>query len=243
MTEAEWLACGDARAMVSYLGKQVSDRKLRHFVFACVRRLWHRVPAGPLRHAIEASERHADGLIDQQELGAAITAANRARPSRNHVARAAYDAARFSGPGLVHWDSVTINLAAAAADDAVWFLPPTAYTYFAEGRTVTVDVPMNPARRKWNARRDGEYAAQCDLIREILGNPFRPVTLDQAWLTPDVVSLARTIYHERTFDRMPEVADALARSGCTDADILAHCRRPVRHVRGCWVVDLLLGNE
>jgi hypothetical protein len=58
-----------------------------------------------------------------------------------------------------------------------------------------------------------------------------------------VTFLARMIYEERSFDQMPELADALEAAGCTDEDILAHCRGPGEHARGCWVVDLLLGKE
>jgi hypothetical protein len=80
-------------------------------------------------------------------------------------------------------------------------------------------------------------------LRDIVGNPFRPVALEPAWLTADVVALARGIYDERAFDRMPILADALQDSGCANEDVLNHCRDPNQtHVRGCWVVDLLLGK-
>lgn len=88
-----------------------------------------------------------------------------------------------------------------------------------------------------------EASAQAGMLRDIFGNPFRPVTFDPAWLTPAVTSLAQMSYEERTFDRMPELADALEQLGCTNADILEHCRGPGPHVRGCWVVDLVLGKS
>jgi len=80
-------------------------------------------------------------------------------------------------------------------------------------------------------------------IRDIFGNPFRPVTLDSRWQTETVVALAAGIYAERAFDRMPILADALEDAGCDHADILTHCRSDGPHVRGCWVVDLLLGKS
>ena len=55
--------------------------------------------------------------------------------------------------------------------------------------------------------------------------------------------LARTIYDDRRFDLLPILADALEEAGCGDAEILAHCRGPGPHVRGCWAVDLVLGKE
>jgi hypothetical protein len=93
------------------------------------------------------------------------------------------------------------------------------------------------------AARSGVAGYQCRLLRDIFGNLFRPVTLDPTWPTPTVVGLAQTIYDNRAFDRLPELADALEGAGCTNADVLDHCREQGEHVRGCWVVDLILGKE
>ncbi len=104
---------------------------------------------------------------------------------------------------------------------------------------------------------DGSYllatALQCDppeplphaaLLREIFGNPFRPVTFDPIWRTSDVMLLANGIYAERAFERMPILADALQDAGCDSDDILAHLRDAnATHVRGCWALDLVLGKE
>ena len=86
----------------------------------------------------------------------------------------------------------------------------------------------------------------CDLLRDVFGNPFRPACLDATWLrwnAGTVVKIANTINDDRAFDRLPELAHALEEAGCTNADILAHCRSEGPHVRGCWVVDLVLGKE
>lgn len=81
------------------------------------------------------------------------------------------------------------------------------------------------------------------LLHDLWGPlPFRPVPMDSAWLTPKVVQLAQNIYDNRAFDRLPALADALEEAGCHDADILGHCRGPGLHVRGCWVLDLILGK-
>jgi hypothetical protein len=88
-----------------------------------------------------------------------------------------------------------------------------------------------------------EDRLQCDSLRDIFGNPFRPVTLAPAWLTSNVTALAQSIYTDRAFDRLPILADALEDAGCDNADILEHCRQPGEHVRGCWVVDLILGKS
>lgn len=84
-----------------------------------------------------------------------------------------------------------------------------------------------------------------NLLRDIFGNSFRPLVLDPSWLTwqdGTVIKLAQGIYEERAFDCMPVLADALEEAGCTEGEVLAHCRQPGTHVRGCWGVDLLLAK-
>jgi hypothetical protein len=91
---------------------------------------------------------------------------------------------------------------------------------------------------------------QCDLLRDIFANPFRPVAVCPACLTPQVVALAQAADDERelpagTLDaaRLAVLADALEDAGCTDPDLLDHLRGPGPHYRGCWVIDLLLGKQ
>jgi hypothetical protein len=85
--------------------------------------------------------------------------------------------------------------------------------------------------------------ANADLVRDIFGNPFRPVAFSPEWRSDTALSLARQMYDSRDFGAMPVLADALQDAGCADADILDHCRGDGPHVRGCWVVDLVLGKE
>jgi hypothetical protein len=90
-----------------------------------------------------------------------------------------------------------------------------------------------------------EDAQQCRLVRCLFGNPFRPVVPDPVWLRWNdgiIPRLAQGIYHERAFDRLPILADALEEAGCTNPEMLDHCRQPGTHARGCWVVDALLGR-
>ncbi len=88
-----------------------------------------------------------------------------------------------------------------------------------------------------------ERGCQAELLRDIFGYPFRQITIDSSVRPSSVVALAQAIYADRAFDRLPLLADALEDAGCTDAAILEHCRGPGPHVRGCWVVDLLLGKS
>ena len=105
-------------------------------------------------------------------------------------------------------------------------------------------------------RSDNAYSAACKvyydlayrengwIVRDIFGNPFRPVAFDPAWRTETAVLLARQMYDSRDFGAMPILADALQDAGCESEEILSHCRDANQvHVRGCWVVDLVLGKE
>jgi hypothetical protein len=88
-----------------------------------------------------------------------------------------------------------------------------------------------------------EKQQQCRLLRDIFGDPFRVIGLDPRWLQWNgrlVAKIAQAVYADRAFDRLSILADALEEAGCDNQDILAHCRSGGGHVRGCWVVDLLL---
>lgn len=86
------------------------------------------------------------------------------------------------------------------------------------------------------------HDAQAELLREIFGNPFRSISFDPAWLTSKVIRLAQSIYDDRAFDRLPAFADVLEQAGSLDQEKLNHCRGSGPHVRGCWVLDLVLGK-
>jgi len=88
-----------------------------------------------------------------------------------------------------------------------------------------------------------EAIRQARMIRDIFGNPFRRVAFSPEWRTSTVIALATGVYESRDFSAMPILADALQDAGCGNADVLDHCRGDGTHVRGCWVVDAILGKE
>ena len=107
----------------------------------------------------------------------------------------------------------------------------------------------------WNAARAVDEAgrvayrrerhAQADLLREVIGNPFRPVAVEPAWLTWNggaVPKMAQAVLAEARFSDLPILADALQEAGCEEAELLGHLRGPGPHVRGCWALDLCLGK-
>jgi anti-anti-sigma factor len=82
-----------------------------------------------------------------------------------------------------------------------------------------------------------------DVIREVFGNPIRPVEFSPEWRASTAVVLAEGMYESRDFAAVPILADALRDAGCDSEEILNHLRDPEQvHVRGCWVVDLVLGK-
>jgi hypothetical protein len=231
MTEAEWLACEDPQPMLEFLRGKTSDRKLCLLACSCCRLLPSllRDPEG--LNALEIMERQADGLISHGELDiafdGAMTALQRVTNGLWHP-----EWQVLCARTLVHlierrWADVLAvmqNVRAAAA----------AETSISRGYL---------ANDKCESAVAHEKDFQSGMVRDIFVSPFRPVALDCTWTTSTVTALAQAIYDDRAFDRLPILADALEDAGCTDADILAHCRGGGEHVRGCWVVDLLTGRE
>jgi hypothetical protein len=230
MTEAEWLSCSDPQPMLEYLRGKAGERKLRLFAVAFCRLQWHLLLADERsQKAVEVAERYADGLAAQPERECA---AAEARTAASEAARAR----RGGDPEL------SVPALAAYAATAAWY---TVYHDAGAAARLTCDDDA----LAWFAA-NGIEVPHPKLLRELFGNPFRPAALDPAWLTPDVTALAQAAYDERnlpagTLDpaRLALLADALEEAGCDCAEILGHLRGEGRHVRGCWVVDSLLGKE
>jgi hypothetical protein len=102
-----------------------------------------------------------------------------------------------------------------------------------------IDIERRLSDRWWQQR---WFQAEC--LSDIVGNPFRPVAFSAQWRTSTAVAIAQGMYGSRDFSPMPILADSLQDAGCDNDDILNHCRDPRQvHVRGCWVVDLVLGKS
>jgi hypothetical protein len=110
-----------------------------------------------------------------------------------------------------------------------------------------VDIPRNALsvarEQKFGLNQHAMQAALCENLRDIVGNPFRPVSVAPEWRSATVIALAEGILAERAFERLPILADALEDAACSDAELVAHCREPRVHVLGCWAVDALLGHS
>ena len=236
MTEAGWSASHSPKAMLEFLRARVGHRKLRFFAVACCRRVWPLLTDPRSRAAVEVVERYADGLAGPEEMHDAYRLARAA-------ARAAWDAvgvARGDPDALAAAHRATEAARAAAEAACEESAVAAAATAVAAGCTAYAG---DPALRAHVA---AEHRAQCRLLRCVVGNPFRPMSVDPTWLAADggaAVELAHRIYQERAFGRLPDLARGLEAAGCTDPEILAHCRSGGEHVRGCWVVDLILSKD
>ncbi|QEL19225.1 SMI1/KNR4 family protein [Limnoglobus roseus] len=220
MTEAEWLACVVPQRLLDLVRDRGASRQLRLVACAIARNRWHLLVAPCSRNAVEVAEQFADNfcsvddLLAAQERAAVVASVAVQREPQSLTTRAA-------------------RLAVAATTE-------DAYTAAYLG---TADVPNRQLSCAGSGSKFREVCVeQVHIYRDIFGNPFRPVTFFPSWLTPTSVAIATGIYDDRAFDRLPILADALQDAGCEDADILGHCRGDGPHVRGCWVIDGVLGK-
>jgi hypothetical protein len=245
MNESEWLACTDPTPMLEFLRTQraASERKLRLFAVACCRRVLDWL-GEKSRHSIDALERYLDGVSTAHELQLAAVGAYEdwiEDFGNHHPSNAAYCAVTFQN--VTHHD-VALGVAAEIAEAV------RCEASISKGISLQGWPPphvADPAVRQacieaGDKAMTAERAAQCHLLREIFHGPRRAVYLRGHWRTATILNLASAIYNDRRFEEFPILADALMDAGCHDAEILGHSRQPGPHVRGCWVVDLLLGK-
>ena len=218
MTEAEWLACSDLPRLIKSQKAVGKARKLRLFACACARRVWDQLAGDSARSAVEASERFADCAVGEADLAESHQATQRAW-----------------GQASMAWASILSTGLAVVLPDA------SHAALHASTHAPAVRVSSGTPSRKTLLA--AERQTQRDLFRDVFGNPFRPATFDDAWRTSTAVALAKGMYESRDFGAMPILADALQDAGCNNDDMLDHCRGDGPHVRGCWVVDLVLGKE
>lgn len=217
MTEKQWLA---ATSPDSLIDDCKDRRKLRLLACACGWRMLAALPDDPAFAAIvEAAERYADDPATRPQAVAARKplrdAAKRLKDAKKPepLAKAVYILSELTNDVIEGWTAGVAN--------ASWVI----------------------GHKNAAARTDTktEKAAQANLLRDIFGNPFRPVELAPHWRTADAVAIARQMYEDRDFTASSILADALEDAGCTGYDLLGHLRGPGPHGRGCWAVDWVLG--
>jgi hypothetical protein len=232
VTEAEWLSCTNPKPMLEFVRGRASDRKLRLFAAACARHLWGSTEDEATAAFLAAADRLA-------EAGGMRVRTSRVRVPAGEVAiecgasdpvgpvwSVGPDGSRRAvDPGKVH-----PVLRAILEQVACW--PP--------GHLLPAWLPLHLDHAGLG------LARQAGLLRDIVRGPFRPIFLGPACPRPNddtIVRLAEAIYEARAFNKLPALADALVEAGCGDEQVLTHCRRRGGHVRGCWLLDVLLRKE
>jgi hypothetical protein len=251
MTEAEWLTSSDPEPMLRYLigtdeprvqaieefpNSRGSDRKLRLFACACYYRVSRLLPDPAARATVQVAEQFADGAANEADFRKAEATVHELVCALEPRWRASDGAERIT----LH----PTHAALALAGVVCWSEPRKATWYAASNAHLELPYLANPgvgvhSRQRWEAE-FAEKRAQCELLREIFGNPFRPFAIAPSWLSSTVRALGQSIYETRRFEELPILADALEDAGCDNADILNHLRGPGPHVRGCWALDCLL---
>jgi hypothetical protein len=236
LAEDGWLRAKNPGLMLDYARKSTSHRRVRLATVGICRAAWPFMPPSPQRQdadclaLLDLSERYADGAVKQTELMAARRSlagpdVPRGGPENRKVAAV--------------WFASAKNPAKTCTEAAFRLLGVS------WGGTNELDLPAEYLRDGY--RGSGDWVAAClgmvAVIRDIFGNPLRPVAFDPRWGTSTVTTLASQMYESRDIGAMPILADALQDAGCDNTDILDHCRGDGPHVRGCWVVDLVLGKE
>ena len=221
MTEEEWFAWRDPREVVQRLLADIrapiaaafTHRKMVLFGAACCRRVEDRWKDERVCTAVEAAERHCDARTNEDR--------QLIKPVRLLIREDREWAS--SEPG---------RLAKAVCGRSGWSVALECSweaSFLFGGATL------------WT---EHERGTQMSLLRDIIGNPFRSTRGSPKWRTETAVLLAAQMYESRDFSAMPILADALQDAGCDSDDIFSHCRDANQvHVRGCWVVDLVLGKS
>jgi hypothetical protein len=211
--------------MVAFLGTRATERKLRLFTCACWRRRWPQFDDPGSTLAVATAERHADKLCPWVNVEVA------------HEAAQASQLAASQALAEVSWgDDRAAFRVAQDRQRAAWAAELTTVPGYAFAAEQVLRLAQVGATKR-------QRAGWADLVREVFGNPFRPATIDSAYLSANgglALRVARSIYGESRFTEVGVLADALDEAGA-QGGLVTHLREPGPHVRGCWAVDLCLG--
>lgn len=229
MDEPTWNRCDRLYELFAFAQDELSDRKRRLFAVACCRRGLHLMTKDS-REALAVAERYARGLESEESLEKAEMVAFLAHLDARDRSVVVDD------ENLLPWSRPTelitqaVSLATSHGLYASFDAADHARRAIAEGAG-------------WLGEQ-AEEVVQCRLLREVVGPTlFRPRPVDPAWLLANDRAAQRVAeeIEAGAVEYYPILGDALEDAGCNDPAVLAHCRDHAEHVRGCWLVDLLLG--
>lgn len=247
-----WEACTDPGLLVPVLLEQPSIRKLRLLACAIVRaapydrnrrNIWDLLPTfgwsrwftcegKPVdcRDVVRIAERSADGRVSDAEW----------QEAREHAGYACWSAVvdtygldenTFAGSNFRYAPAIAVRQTVEEQPERLAKFLFHYLSYMAIPFDPVSPGLLHPENQRW----------ACMLTRDVFGNPFRPVIFNGRWESGEVLTVASKIDKEQCYDLMPALGAALKRAGCGDDEILRHCSQGP-HVKGCWVVDQILGR-
>jgi hypothetical protein len=242
MTRAEWFAATDPELVLRAASESARARShprlTRLFACGCVRQVWHLLPTDA-RSAVQISERLAEGRASEIDMRAAALPLPQLAitPAKLAITAAAFASLPLPGDARLmetelhrHWPLAAAVAARALASEAAGPAP------------LRSAVP-DSWHVAWTRAHDEARATQAAFVRDIFPPPKYTPHLDPHWRTSTVLALARQMDESGDFSIAPIFADALQDAGCEDETVLQCCRVPGNvHVRGNWVVDLVLGR-
>ena len=235
MTSKEWDRARKIAKMLAVLQVASNDRKIRLFAIACCRQVPEWSDDKRILRALGAAEQFANGELTEDELRKQFVVVHRAHNALLNSVRG-LNTKKKRAESLILLSCMSLLIPSPPREK------PTAEIQSVVGGLIgDFDDEAEAALGAAVVTRFQILFPQ--LLRDIFGNPFRSVAFSSERRTDTAITLASQMYESREFSAMPILADALQDAGCTNEDILSHCRDPKQvHVRGCWVVDLVLGK-
>jgi hypothetical protein len=220
----------------------LSERKKRLLAVAACRRVADALADHRSSRMLEACDAYAEGLIDieaflRYDADASAVAREYEQTATAGDVRLAANAAKWLGV-----DDYKVGRALEFSSEVFGFRALVA-AGVTESAMTGFDAVQHWQHPVFVAGQYEEESIQADLLRDVIANPFRQISIEPEWRTSTVMALTQRIYAEQDYEILPILADAIEDAGCGNRDVLDHCRDPrLVHVKGCWLVDLILGK-
>ena len=242
-TEAEWLACVDPRVMAPLSPMTWRNwKRFQHLAIRWVRSVC-RFATGRQREYFRAFSRSVlDGIPMPDDVPRTFPSGSPVSSSLAHHVDVCFDELFRND-----YRRAAVHAACAVALEYSGIvlrgrIDDPSRTHKKRSKKGREEATATERHTQERLHRDRTLSQFSDEFRDVAGNPFRPVAFDPAWRTESVVGLAAGIDEAGAYERLPILADAIQEAGCEDEQVLTHARGPGLHVRGCWLIDMVLGR-
>lgn len=239
LDETEWYVSGDSVRLLTTAQQYniISDRKIRLFVVACYRQISKYLSDDVGKEEVQTGILFADAQATLDDLNVAL---HRLGPLLNE--RRQNIPLRNFDQISIFYDALQSHIlrppedlrdAAGIGKLARGVLRVISAVSFAHGMP---DQLLHEMKHE-----------QADFVRDLFGPlPFREIPIAPDWFgwnNGSIVKIANTMYENEDFGDFAILGDLLEEAGCQDRQILSHCRTSKPHIKGCWLLDLLLGKS